>query len=145
MGYQGARRSRPGADARQAPSPSADDPAEPGQGPAPGQLIGPGTGGYRVLEAGRDAAGGPEQVLGSGSGPQPTLDRTPVRGFPPLAPGYQQSPTPPDGFSAWHPPGAPPAGQDAADGRGDAGRDGDPASITPGPERPERGRGSARA
>jgi hypothetical protein len=145
MGYQGARRSRPGADARQAARPSADDPGEPGQGPAPGQLIGPGTGGYRVLEADRDAVSEPQRAPGSGSGavsgPQPTMDRTPVRGFPPLSPGYQQPPTPPDGFSAWHTPGAPPAGQDAgyaADGGDQVGEDHDPvppASIAPGPER----------
>jgi hypothetical protein len=144
MGYQGARRSRPGADARQAPWPSADDPGEPGEGTAPGQLIGPGTGGYRVLEAG--AVSDPQRVPGSGSGavsgPQPTMDRTPVRGFPPLAPGYQQqAPTPPDGFSAWHTPGTPPAGQNAghaADGGVQAGADDDPvppASIAPGPQR----------
>jgi hypothetical protein len=64
MGYQGARRSRPGADARQASGPP-DDPGQAGQGP--GQLDGPGTGGYRVLG-----------------------ERTPARGFPPLAPGYEQ-------------------------------------------------------
>jgi len=139
MGYQGARRSRPGAGAHQAPSSSADDPGGPGPGPAPGQLIGPGTGGYRVLEADRGAV----------SGPQPTMDRTPVRGFPPLAPGYQQPPTPPDGFSAWHTPGGPPAGQDpgyAADGGAAADEDHDqvpPASMTPGPER--RGARAARS
>jgi hypothetical protein len=136
MGYQGARRSRPGADARQAPSPPADDPSEPRQGPAPGQLIGPGTGGYRVLEAGRGPVSEPQRVVGSVSGPQPIMDRTPVRGFPPLATGYQQPPTPPDGFSAWHTPGAP-AGS-AADGGAAAGEDDDPvraASIAAGPER----------
>jgi hypothetical protein len=79
MGYQGARHSRSGTGARQAPWPPADDP-----GPA-GQPAGPGTGGYQVLQAGS----GPQQVLGSRSGPQPTLGRTPVRGFPPLAPGNQ--------------------------------------------------------
>jgi hypothetical protein len=141
MGYQGARRSRPGADAHQAPRPPADDPAEPGQGSAPGQLIGPGTGGYQVLEAGYGAASEPQRVLGPGSGPQPTMDRTPVRGFPPLTPGYQQRPTPPDGFSAWHTPGVPPAGQDAgyaADSGAAAGEDDDPvspAAIAPNPER----------
>jgi len=80
-------------------------------------------------------------VLGPGSGPQPIMDRTPVRGFPPLAPGYQQTPTPPDGFSAWHTPGVPPAGRDAgyaADAGAAAGEDDDPvptASIAPSPER----------
>ena len=137
MGYQGARRSRPGADSRQARSPSADDPQEPGQGTAPGQqLIGPGTGGYQVLTSGS----APQRVLGPGSGPQPTLERTPMRGFPPLAPGSQQTPTqpmpsgnpqaptPPQGFSAWHMPGAPPAGHpDDAGGAGlAAGEDDDP-------------------
>ena len=151
MGYQGARHSRHGAGARQAPSPSADDPGETDRSTAPGQLIGPGTGGYRVLETGRGSGSGPQQVLGSGSGPQqvlgsgsgpqPTLDRTPVRGFPPPVPGYQQPPTPPDGFSAWHTPGVPPAGRDAgyaADAGAAAGEDDDPvptASIAPGPER----------
>jgi hypothetical protein len=92
----------PAGDARQAPWPPAADPrsaplaADPQA--APGQLIGPGTGGYRVLEAGRAAA--PPRVLGPGSGPQPTLDRTPVRGFPPPASGYQQPPTPPQGLPA---------------------------------------------
>jgi hypothetical protein len=93
MDYQGGRRSGPAGDARQAPWPSADD---------PGQLIGPGTGGYRVLEA--------------GSGPQPTLDRTPVRGFPPPTSGYQPPPTPPQGFPAADDDDPVP-----------------PASITPGP------------
>jgi hypothetical protein len=135
MGYQGTRRSRPGAGARQAPSPSADDPGEPSQETAPGQLIGPGTGGYRVLQSGS----APQQVLGPGSGPQPTLERTPVRGFPPLAPrnqqaptsplatGNQQAPTPPQGFSAWHTPGAPPAGDPEGGETGlTAGEDDDP-------------------
>ncbi|HJZ26363.1 MAG TPA: hypothetical protein VJ370_08825, partial [Streptosporangiaceae bacterium] len=53
--------------------------------------------GYRVLQTGRATAPQP-QVLGPGSGPQPTLDRTPVRGFPPPASGYQQPPTPPQGL-----------------------------------------------
>ena len=106
----------PAADARQAPWPPATDPrsappaedprsADPRSAPpaadpraAPGQLIGPGTGGYRVLEAG--SAPAPPRVLGPGSGPQPTLDRTPVRGFPPPASGYQQPPTPPQGLPA---------------------------------------------
>jgi hypothetical protein len=83
MGHQGARHSRPGAGARQAPWPPADDPGQAGQGP--GQLAGSGTGGYRVLQAG----GGPQRVPGSGTGSQPTLERTPVRGFPPLAPGSE--------------------------------------------------------
>ncbi len=85
------RLAAPGADARQAPWPPAEDPRS-----APGQLIGPGTGGYRVLEAG--SAPAPPRLLGPGSGPQPTLDRTPVRGFPPPASGYQQPPTPPQGL-----------------------------------------------
>jgi len=133
MGYQGARRIRPGADARQAPWPP-DDPGQAGQGPGqpngtgtgPQQVIGSGTGGYRILGSGSGpqqvlgSGSGPQQVLGSGSGPQqvlgsgsspqqvlgsgsspqqvldsgsspqPTLARTPVRGFPPLAPGYEQ-------------------------------------------------------
>jgi hypothetical protein len=94
MDDQGGRRSRPAApaaDARQAPWAPAEDPRG-----APGQLIGPGTGGYRVLEAG--SAPAPPRLLGPGSGPQPTLDRTPVRGFPPPASGYQQLPTPPQGL-----------------------------------------------
>ena len=96
MDHQGGRRRRPAADARQAPWPPAEDPAA-----APGQLIGPGTGGYQILEAGGTAA--PPRVLeggtgshrvpgagtGSGTGTQPTLDRTPMRGFPPAASGYQ--------------------------------------------------------
>ena len=99
MDDQGGRRGRPAApaapaaDARQAPWAPAEDPRS-----APGQLIGPGTGGYRVLEAG--SAPAPPRLLGPGSGPQPTLDRTPVRGFPPPASGYQQPPTPPQGLPA---------------------------------------------
>ena len=85
------RLAAPAGDARQAPWPPAEDPRG-----APGQLIGPGTGGYRVLEAG--SAPAPPRLLGPGSGPQPTLDRTPVRGFPPPASGYQQPPTPPQGL-----------------------------------------------
>jgi hypothetical protein len=105
MGYQGARHSRPGAGARQAPWSPADDPGPPTgpgpPGPAPGPPAGPGTGGYRVLEGGSSAGTGPhrvpgpgsgaQQMPGSGTGPQPTMERTPVRGFPPLAPGYEQS------------------------------------------------------
>src|SRR6516162_6468602 len=125
MGYQGARRSRPGADAHQAPRPPADDPTEPGQGPAPGQLIGPGTGGYQVLGADHGAASEPQRVLG----------------FPPLAPGYQQTPTPPDGFSAWHTPGVPPAGRDAGyapDAGAAAGQDDGPVPTTSNAPSPER-------
>jgi len=140
MDQQGARRTRSGAHARQAPRPPADDPDDPGQGTARGQLIGPGTGGYQVLEPGSATVTGPQRVLGPGSGPQPTLERTPMRGFPPLAPGHQQAPTPPQGFGAWHTPGAPPAGHpDGGEGAGlAAGEDDDqvpPASITPGPGR----------
>jgi hypothetical protein len=89
------RRARPAgaaADTRQAPWPPAEDPQA-----APGQLIGPGTGGYRVLEAG--GAPALPRLLGPGSGPQPILDRTPVRGFPPPS-GYQPPPTPPQGLPA---------------------------------------------
>ncbi|HJZ03104.1 MAG TPA: hypothetical protein VJ305_20465, partial [Streptosporangiaceae bacterium] len=106
MDDQGGRRSRraapaapagsaaPAADARQAPWAPAEDPRA-----APGHLIGPGTGGYRVLEGG--SAPAPPRLLGPGSGPQPTLDRTPARGFPPPASGYQQQPpTPPQGLPA---------------------------------------------
>jgi hypothetical protein len=183
MGYQGARRSRPAAHARQEPWPPADDPDEPGQPTAPGpppQAARPaGTGGYRILESGTGPqrtfgpGGGPQPAFGPGSGPQPAvgpgsgaqpaLDRTPVRGFPPLAPGQQQPQTPPDGFSAWHTPGPPPlatsptgplqgatypdGGRGIADGpAGGSGDDADgydggpvaPASIAPGPRR--RGR-----
>jgi hypothetical protein len=112
MDDQGGRRGRraaaaasagpagPAADARQAPWAPAAEPqsAPPAADPrtAPSQLIGPGTGGYRVLEAG--SAPAPPRVLGPGSGPQPALDRTPARGFPPPASGYQQPPTPPQGL-----------------------------------------------
>ena len=103
MNDQGGRRSRPAApaapgvsaasaaDGRQAPWAPAEEPRG-----APGQLIGPGTGGYRVLEGGS----APQRVLGPGSGPQPTLDRTPMRGFPPPASGYRPPPTPPQGSPA---------------------------------------------
>jgi hypothetical protein len=133
MDDQGGRRSRraapaapagsaaPAADARQAPWAPAEDPRA-----APGQLIGPGTGGYRVLEGGDAPA--PPRLLGPGSGPQPTLDRTPARGFPPPpAAGYRQPPTPPQGLPALDdddpvPPAAitPAAGSGAA-GSGAAG------------------------
>src|SRR5580700_701191 len=53
-----------------------------------GRRRAPGAGGYRTLEAG--SAPAPPRVLGPGSGPQPTLDRTPARGFPPPPSGYQQ-------------------------------------------------------
>ena len=80
-------------------------------------------------------------MLGPGSGPQPIMDRTPVRGFPPLAPGYQQTPTPPDGFSAWHTPGVPPAGRDAGyapDAGAAAGQDDGPVPTTSNAPSPER-------
>ena len=141
MDSQGPRRGRPAAHARHAPRPPADDPEDPGPGTAPGPQIGPGTGGYRVLEAGSGASG-PQRVLGPGSGAQPTLERTPVRGFPPLTPGYQQQPTPPEAFGAWHTPGArpadPPADQptgpiDAGEPQADDYNDPvNPASIGPG-------------
>ena len=124
MDDQGGRRGRraapaapasPAADARQAPWPPAADP----QG-APGQLIGPGTGGYQVLAAG--SAPAPPRVLGPGSGPQPTLDRTPARGFPPPASGFQQ-PT----ASGFQQPPAPPQGLPALDNDDPV----PPASITP--------------
>jgi hypothetical protein len=73
-------------------------------------VLGSGSGPQQVLGSGS----GPQQVLGSGSGPQQALGRTPVRGFPPLAPGYEQ----PD--------------------HGDEDEDDDPvppASIAPGPRR----------
>jgi hypothetical protein len=125
MDDQGGRRGRraapavptsPAADARQAPWPPAADP----QG-APGQLIGPGTGGYRVLEAG--SAPAPPRVLGPGSGPQPTLDRTPARGFPPPPSGYQQPPA-----SGLQQPPTPPQGSPALDNDDDPVP---PAAITP--------------
>ena len=168
MDYQGARRNRPAAHARQAPWPPADDPDDSGQATAPGPVIGPGTGGYRVMESGSRTVSGPQRVLGPGSGtvsgPPPAVDRTPVRGFPPLGPGQQQAPTPPQGFGlqqaptppqgfapqqaptspqgsgAWHTPGAPAAG--SAGGGAGAGFHADedddpvpPASIVPGPGR----------
>jgi hypothetical protein len=83
MGYQGARRIRPGAGAQQASWPP-DDPGQAGQGP--GQPDGGGTGGYRTLGAGSGA----QQAMGPGSGAQQAMERTPVRGFPPLAHGYEQ-------------------------------------------------------
>jgi hypothetical protein len=143
MDHQGGRRGRPAADARQAPWPPADDP-----GTAPGPLIGPGTGGYRVLEA--DTA--PQRLLGPGSGPQPTLDRTPVRGFPPPASGYQQ---PASGYqqpvtghqqpaSGYQQPATPPQGFSGADLDDPV----PPASITPEPgpggRRAARGAGPGR-
>jgi len=102
-------------------------PAEDPRG-APGQLIGPGTGGYRVLEAGS----APQRVLGPGSGPQPALDRTPVRGFPPPASGYQPPPTPPQGLPALDDADpVPPASITPASGGRRAAREGGP----PGPRR----------
>jgi hypothetical protein len=107
MEHQGGRRSRPAADPRQAPWADAEDPDGPGELIGPGQLLGPGTGGYRVLGAGSgggaaqpfEGGTGSHRALGYGTGAQPTLDRTPVRGFPPAAPqGYQGQATPPQGF-----------------------------------------------
>jgi hypothetical protein len=123
MDDQGGRRSRPAGpatpapDARQAPWAPAEDPRG-----APGQLIGPGTGGYRVLEAG--SASAPPRLLGPGSGPQPTLDRTPARGFPPPASGYQQPPTPPQGLPALADDPVPPASITPASGSGPSGSSG---------------------
>ena len=139
MDDQGGRRSRPAApaapagstaDARQAPWPPAEDPRS-----APGQLIGPGTGGYRVLEAGSTPA--PPRLLGPGSGPQPTLDRTPVRGFPPPASGYQQPPTPPQGLPALDDddPVPPASITPASGGRRAARAAGSPGAGSPGPRR----------
>jgi hypothetical protein len=73
------------------------------------------------------------------------MDRTPVRGFPPLAPTYQPPPTPPDGFSAWHAPEGQDAGY-AADGGAAAGEDDEPVppdSVAPGAGR--RGAGTVRS
>jgi hypothetical protein len=172
MDYQGARRTRPPADSRQAPWPQDNDP---GPGPVPG----PGTGGYRVLDPGSgpqrlsgpatgpqrlsgpatgpqrlsgpatapqrlpgpgtgaqpipapgtgpqrlplpEPGTGPQPVTGPGSGPQPAVNRTPARGFPPMAPGYEQPPTPPDGFDAVSPASiAPGAGRHGGRGAGPA-------------------------
>jgi len=90
MGYQGARRIRPGAGARQEP----DDPGQAAQGQGQPaitgtgghQALGTGTGGHQALGTGT----GGHQALGTGTGPQSALERTPVRGFPPLVPGYEQ-------------------------------------------------------
>ena len=142
MDDQGGRRSRPGApaaDARQAPWAPAEDPRG-----APGQLIGPGTGGYRVLEAG--SAPAPPRPLGPGSGPQPTLDRTPVRGFPPPASGYQQQPpTPPQGLPALDDDDpVPPASIAPASGSGPSGFSGSSGSSGPGSRRAARAAGPRR-
>jgi hypothetical protein len=80
MDYQGARRTQPGPAAADASEPPRAAPDDPGYEPGPGRANG--TGGYRVLEA--------------GSGPQQALEpeRTPVRGFPPVAPagpGHQDA------------------------------------------------------
>jgi hypothetical protein len=68
---------------------------------------------------------GAQRILGPGSGGQPALGRTPVRGFPPLASGYEQPPTPPDGFDAVPPASIAPDGFDVVP----------QASIAPGPRR----------
>jgi hypothetical protein len=167
MDYQGGRRSRPAGDARQAPWPPADD-------PGPGQLTGPGTGGYRVLGPGTGPLGpgtGPQPVLRPGTGPQPVL-RPGTGPQPVLRPGSgpQQvlrpgsgpqrvlgsgsgpqptlDRTPVRGFpppaSGYQPPPTPPQGFPAAD-------DDDPvppASIARRPEptpEPEPGRRAARS
>jgi hypothetical protein len=62
----------------------------------PQRVPGPGTAPQRFP----DPATAPQRVPGPGSGPQPAQDRTPVRGFPPLAPGYEEPATPTDGFAA---------------------------------------------
>jgi hypothetical protein len=67
-----------------------------GPGSAPQRLLGPGT----APQPFPDPATAPQRVPGPGSGPQPAQDRTPVRGFPPLAPGYEEPATPTDGFAA---------------------------------------------
>ncbi len=140
MDYQGARRTRPPADPRQAPWPQDND-------PGPGSLPGPGTGGYRVLDPGSGPQRlpgpptGPQRLPGPGTGAQPipapgtgaqpipapgtgpqhTVNRTPARGFPPMTPGYEQ-PTPPDGFDAVPPASiAPGAGRHGGRGAGPAG------------------------
>ena len=139
MDDQGGRHGRraapagPAVDARQAPWAPAEDPRS-----APGQLIGPGTGGYRVLEAG--SAPAPPRLLGPGSGPQPTLDRTPVRGFPPPVSGYQQPPTPPQGLPTLptlddDDPVPPASITPASGGRRAARAAGSPGAGSPGPRR----------
>ena len=131
-------RPTPAADARQAPWPPAEDPRG-----APGQLIGPGTGGYRVLEAG--SAPAPPRLLGPGSGPQPTLDRTPARGFPPPASGYQQPPTPPQGLPALDDEDpVPPASITPASGSGSSGTSGSSGSSGSGGRRAARAAGPRR-
>jgi hypothetical protein len=115
MDYQGARPTRPPADPRQAPWPPADGPGPgPNSGPqrpvgpasGPQQPLTPGTGPQQPFSPGTgpqrfpDGGTAPQRVSGPGSGTQPILDRTPVRGFPPLAPGYDQQPTPPEGFDS---------------------------------------------
>jgi hypothetical protein len=124
------------------------------------RALGPGsstvTGPQRVLGDGSGTVSGPQTVFGAVSGSQPTMERTAARGFPPLAPGRQQAPTPPEGFGAWDAPGAQPggpAGQPGGPAEGGAGagfepdEDDDPvspASMTPGAgRRGARSTGSA--
>jgi len=134
MEDQGARHSRPAAHARRASWPVAGEAGEPGDGTASTPLIGPGTGGYRVLKGGT----APQRILGPGSGPQPVLERTPVRGFPPLSPGSRQAPTPPDGFGVSQDEDpAPPAPVPPAPVP--------PAPVPPAPVAPDPGRSGGRA
>jgi hypothetical protein len=132
MDYQGARRTRPAAHARQAPWPPADDPDDSGQGTPtwPPTTDRTPVRGFPPLGPGHQQAPTPPQGFGLQQAP------TPPQGFAP-----QQAPTSPQGFGAWHTPGAPPAGSGSSTAGGagfHADEDDDPvppASIAPGPGR----------
>jgi hypothetical protein len=85
----------------------------PGSGAQP--VAGGGTGAQPVMRAGTGtqpvmrAGTGAHRVMRARTGAQPTLARTPVRGFPPAPPGRAQAP---DAFTPWSPAAAPPAGED---------------------------------
>jgi hypothetical protein len=120
------------------PGPRTGPQAVPGTGTRPQAVPGPGS--------------GPQRVMASGTAAQPTLARTPMRGFPPVSPvspgpaGREQPQPPRDPYGPWNPPGAPPAGQDNGYANGHRYADGDggeqppadqvsPASGPPGPGR----------
>jgi hypothetical protein len=85
--------------------------ATPGPRTGPQATQGPRTGPQATAEPGT----APQRVVLSGTAPLPTLGRTPVRGFPPVAPGPsgREQPQPAqDSYGPWHTPGTPVAVED---------------------------------
>jgi hypothetical protein len=119
------------------PGPRTGPQVAPGPRTGPQVAPGPRTGPQVTAEGGT----APQRAVASGTAPQLTLDRTPVRGFPPVSrgPSGREQPQPPeDSYGPWHTPGTPVAVQDDShwyadedDDRQPPAEQGPPASTAP--------------